>query len=89
MESWFKSVLPNLPPERMTIVATGDPLEKLKPLLEHGRKYFVDDHPDTCRQLRQAGLEALVFDQPWNRRDVDLPRVKGWEALKALIVMRH
>ena len=81
VRAWFESALPDLPPERYEIIATGDPLKKLDFLLDHGRRYFIDDHLETCRMLDAAGLQPLVYDQPWNRHDRDLPRVQGWTEL--------
>ncbi|MEW5726138.1 MAG: hypothetical protein AB1896_23715 [Thermodesulfobacteriota bacterium] len=75
---WLEAILPELPPDRFEVIATGDPLAKLGYLLEKNRPHFFDDHLETCRQLARAGLFPYVFDQPWNRRDGNLPRVSGW-----------
>lgn len=75
------SALPHLPAHRYEVVATGDPFRKLEWLRTHGRTYLVDDHLETCRQLARAGLRPILFDQPWNRHDHDLFRVKGWPDL--------
>lgn len=84
MTAWFRTNLPEVPEDRIKIVATGDFSKKLACLLDYGRQYFIDDHLETCRILDQAGLQSFVFDQPWNRGDVDLPRVHGWGELGRL-----
>ncbi|MEW6267440.1 MAG: hypothetical protein AB1641_30580 [Thermodesulfobacteriota bacterium] len=80
----FLSALPELPADRYEIVATGDPYGKLDCLKERGRRFFIDDHLGTCRQLKAAGLEPLVFDRPWNRCDGLLPRVRSWAELGSM-----
>ena len=82
--AWFEAILPRLPPSRFEVVATGDPELKLECLLERNRLYFIDDYLDTCIMLSQAGLKPFVFDQPWNRSDESLPRIKGWDELYRL-----
>jgi uncharacterized HAD superfamily protein len=84
IRKWFKAVIPELPETRVEIIATGDPELKLDCLRDRNRSYFIDDHLGTCRQLDRAGLKAFVFDQPWNRQESDLPRVKGWTELGRL-----
>ncbi|MBU2548603.1 MAG: hypothetical protein KKB20_09355 [Proteobacteria bacterium] len=85
---WFRLTLPELPVERIEIVPTGDPMKKLECLRDHGRRHFIDDHLDTCRMLDQAGLDAFVFDQPWNRRDQTLRRLHGWDEVAVLFNVR-
>jgi hypothetical protein len=81
IQDWFAAAFPQIPADRFHIVATGDPFGKLEALRDHGRRVFFDDHPEACRQLRLAGIQAILFDQPWNRRDRDLPRVQDWREL--------
>ncbi|MBF0508738.1 MAG: transglycosylase domain-containing protein, partial [Deltaproteobacteria bacterium] len=49
------------------VIATAD--HELKPgvLLEHGKKYFIDDRLETCVLLEEHGITPIDFDQPWNR----------------------
>lgn len=79
IREWFDQALPQLPPSRVQIIATGDYARKLDCLRDQNRVYFLDDHLETCRLLARAGLRPCVFDQPWNRADSGLPRVRGWE----------
>jgi len=84
MEAWFRAVLPHLPEDRIEIIATGEPEAKLDCLRESGKNCFIDDYLETCRQLDRAGLVSVVYDQPWNRSDDRLLRVKGWPELSRL-----
>lgn len=46
---------------------------------------YLDDAPHVIEGLREAGLRAVVFDQPWNR-DVEGERVHGWaEAVEVVL----
>jgi len=84
MQEWFRAVLPDLPEDRIEIIATGEPEAKLDCLREYHKNCFVDDYLETCRQLDQAGLVSVVYDQPWNRSDDRLHRVNGWPELGRL-----
>lgn len=84
IRAWFDRCLPDLPGDRLEIIATGDPATKLDHLLEKGRCYFVEDYLETCRQLERAGLCPIVFDQPWNRDDGAFLRVRNWQELGRL-----
>ncbi len=84
VRAWFESLMPKLPGDRLEIIATGDPAGKLEHLRERNVHYFVEDNLETCRQLDEAGLCPLVFDQPWNRTENRLPRVSGWSELAPL-----
>ena len=77
-------MLPDLPLDRVDIIATGDPMLKLESLQDEGRRFFFDDHLETCRMLDRAGLRSFVFDQLWNRHDRLLPRIQGWDELRRL-----
>lgn len=37
--------------------------------------FFLDDNPEVCYNLIKAGCEAVLYDQPWNRDAVSIPRV--------------
>lgn len=53
---------------------------KVKRAIEIGPSIMVDDHPPTIRHARERGLNAVIFDQPWNK-EVDDDRAYGWNAL--------
>lgn len=38
-------------------------------------KYMLDDYAPTIKDLLEAGVQAYVLDQPWNRYMAELPRV--------------
>jgi uncharacterized protein len=61
---WIFTMLPGVPRERITVIASGAPEVKLQILKELDVRYFVEDRADTCRQLKEGGIEPLLFDQP-------------------------
>ncbi len=83
---WLEQTLSEVQPERINVIATGEHSAKVSVLKKLGIKYFVEDHLATCLEIHQAGINAIVFDQPWNRNDPDsLWRVKGWKELGGLM----
>lgn len=50
-----------------------------------GAHVYIDDGPHNIVQLRAAGHEAIVFDQPYNR-DLDGPRVADWAELETMVM---
>ena len=89
VRAWFEASLPELPVDRYEIVAVGDHTRKADYLMERERLYFFDDYLETCLLLDQAGLNPYVFDQPWNRREASIPRVRGWGELGGLFGFNH
>ena len=85
---WLFSVLPGVPRERITVIASGAPETKLDILNELEIRYFVDDRIETCRHLKEAGIEPLLFDQPWNRNEPadGFIRVQNWVQLKSWVL---
>jgi uncharacterized protein len=70
---------------RARLVATGDHDGKVAHIRELGLRYFIDDRPQTCRQLAaEADITPIVFSQPWNRGRHSLPSVKNWEEVRHL-----
>ena len=84
VRDWFKACLPELDSDRYEIVAVGEHTRKADYLMERERLYYFDDYLETCLLLDQAGLKPFVFDQPWNRRQGGIPRVRGWNELGGL-----
>jgi len=80
--------LPGVPRERITVIASGAPETKLDILNELEIRYFVDDRIETCRHLKEAGIEPLLFDQPWNRNEPadGFIRVQNWVQLKSWLL---
>lgn len=83
--SWLTETLPQVPPEEINIIATGDPDAKLKYLQDHNINYFLEDRLETCFQLARHGIQPLLYDQPWNRRPHFFPVIYSWQELAKLI----
>jgi len=85
---WLFTILPGVPREKITVIASGAPETKLDILNELQIRYFVDDRLETCRHLKEAGIEPLLFDQPWNRNESanGLIRIQNWTQLKSWVL---
>ncbi len=75
---WLHSILPDMPEDRLNVVATGEHARKADVLKDLGVAYFVEDNLETCRSLCAQGIKAIVFDQPWNRGHTPYLRVGSW-----------
>ncbi len=84
MGDWISKVLP-LKPSAVKVVATGSFDTKTEVLKEQDISYFVDDRLDTCFLLKEAGIEPILFKQPWNREDHPFTEVGSWDELESLI----
>ena len=87
IERWLLQHLP-LDRRSIQVVATGTFDGKAAVLLEHGVHYFVEDRLETCYQLKDAGIEPVLFSQPWNREDHPFIEVQNWEELERLMNFR-
>ncbi len=85
---WLHNILPKVNPDRIHVIATGDPEAKLDVLRRLGIRYFVEDRLETCRALVQDGIQPLLFDQPWNRGAdaLEFPRLESWMQLRAWVL---
>ncbi len=83
--TWLINTLPQVAPEDINIIATGDPEAKLAYLQDREIVYFVEDRLETCFQLARHGIQPLLFDQPWNRRPHTFPVIYNWQDLAKLI----
>ena len=81
---WMTDLLP-VEPGAVEVVATGSFSGKADVLLQNRIRYFVEDRLDTCFQLKSAGIEPVVFRQPWNRNAHPFAEVGNWRELKAMI----
>jgi 5'(3')-deoxyribonucleotidase len=86
---WLYQQLPEVPVERIQVVATGAPEAKLNILRDLGIRYFVEDRLETCRALAQDGIQPLLFDQPWNRSVNDFPRLESWRQLRRCLHLQN
>ena len=48
---------------------------------------YVDDSPHKIAELRKAGNEVIVFDQPYNRDQRD-PRASSWAEVEEIVMER-
>lgn len=85
---WLFTILPGVPRERIWVIASGAPETKLHILNGLDVRYFVEDRIETCRLLKEAGIEPLLFDQPWNRNQQTdgFLRVRNWVQLKEWVL---
>lgn len=67
------------------IIATGAFEAKTDVLLENDIKWFVEDRLETCHLLKAAGIEPVVYKQPWNQDPHDFLEVSSWQELEACI----
>jgi hypothetical protein len=81
---WLKHFLEPVTYAEMRLVAMGEHDNKTSYIKDLGLKYFVDDRLQTCRKLAREGINPLVYSQPWNKADHDLPTVSNWKAIHAL-----
>jgi len=85
IRTWLTRTLPQVPPESIRVVATGDHDTKLHYLLEHRIQFFVEDRLETCLQLAEHGITPILFAQPWNRRPHPFVEVADWPELAGLL----
>ncbi len=85
---WIFTILPGVPRERITVIASGAPEIKLQILKGYGVRYFVEDRAETCRQLKEAGIQPLLFEQPWNRNEPadGFIRIENWMQLREWVL---
>ena len=77
--------LVRMAPETVQVVATGTFEGKAKVLLESGIRFFVEDRLETCYHLKEAGIEPVLYRQPWNRESHPFVEVGDWQELENLI----
>lgn len=87
--AWLQKALPEVPAAGIEVYATGRPEAKSKLLRDLAVQYFVDDRLETCWLLAAAGLQPLLFDQPWNRSQqiLPFPRVANWHQLSMRLMI--
>lgn len=81
---WLQTVFSPSVYRRMQVVAMGDHDDKVRHIRQLGLSAFVDDRAETCLQMHQAGIRAIVFAQPWNRARHRLPSVQSWQDIRQL-----
>jgi uncharacterized protein len=85
---WLYLNLPDVSRENITVIASGAPEGKLQILNELEIRFFVEDRIETCRQLKKAGIQPFLFDQPWNRNEAmdGFIRIENWTQLKEWVL---
>jgi uncharacterized protein len=85
---WLTGTLSSVPSGRIDVIATGSPESKPGVLKQLGVRYFVEDRPETCRMLAEAGIKPILFEQPWNKNMQlsDLVRVSDWRQIREWVL---
>jgi hypothetical protein len=83
IDGWMRQLLDGQH-RRSRIVATGAYEAKTEVLLQNGIRWFVEDRLETCHLLKAAGIEPVVFRQPWNQPH-DYLQVESWQELEQRI----
>jgi uncharacterized HAD superfamily protein len=81
---WLNHFLKPTAFANMRLVAMGEHDNKTSYIKNLGLEYFVDDRLQTCEKLASEGITPLVFQQPWNKKDHNLPTVADWQTIQAL-----
>jgi len=84
VKKWIDKTMPEIK-DMITVIATGEYSAKLPFLIENKIRFFVEDRLDTCRQLAEAGITPIVYDQPWNRSSHPYKVVEDWNDIAELI----
>ncbi len=85
VREWLKHYLGEQSDGSVRLVSSGHHNDKERYIRQHNILYFVDDRAATCLQLAEAGLYPLVFSQPWNRNQHNLPTVSSWQEIIDLL----
>jgi Predicted phosphatases len=81
---WLQTIFPESVCRHIQVTAMGDHDNKAWHVKTLGLSAFIDDRAETCMQLHQAGIEAIVFSQPWNQNRHALPTVRTWAEIRNL-----
>lgn len=55
---------------------------------ELGIELFIDDHHGWSHQIAEAGIDALLFDAPWNQEPIThekVKRIRHWDEVHAFV----
>lgn len=84
IQNWLQPLLDGQH-HQAQIIATGAFEAKTEVLLGYDVRWFVEDRLETCHLLNAAGIEPIVFRQPWNQRDHDYLVARTWSELEQWI----
>ncbi len=82
---WLDTFFPKTTCSKIQLVAMGDHDDKVRYLRQLGLKYFIDDRPETCRQIADANLTPYLFSHPWNHRHHNFKKVKDWQEIRTIV----
>ena len=85
VREWLKLHLGDQSDGAVRLVSSGNHNDKERYIRQNNIRYFIDDRAATCMQLAEAGLKPLVFSQPWNRNQHNLPTVSSWREIIELL----
>jgi uncharacterized protein len=85
---WLELHCPPQTLRRIELIVTGDHDNKESFIRACNLRHFIDDRARTCRHLAEAGLEPIVYSQPWNHNRHELPTVANWRDLAELVDFR-
>lgn len=81
---WFAHHLSPPTLKAVRVVAMGDHDDKPRHIVAQGLDHFIDDRAETCAQLHAAGIQPLIFRQPWNQNCRHFPAVSSWQEIREL-----
>ena len=84
IQDWILNVL-GTTPESIEVHVTGNYDGKVDVLNQKKISHFIEDRLETCFTLQRAGIEPILFRQPWNRQAHPFIEVGDWRELEALI----
>lgn len=84
VRDWLDYHCPAETARHIKLIATGNHDNKESFIKKCGLHHFIDDRARTCQQLAEAGLEPIVYTQPWNRSRHNLPSVADWTEIAGL-----
>jgi len=85
--NWIIDLL-SVTPADIEIIATGSFEDKQDVLMGRDILYFVEDRLETCFILQDAGIQPIVFKQPWNRKPHPFTEVENWRQIESLIAFK-
>lgn len=84
IRKWLLELL-SLESDAIDVMAVGAFENKVEVLLDRHITSFVEDRLETCYLLQDAGIEPILFKQPWNRQPHPFVEIGCWKELEGLI----
>lgn len=86
IREWMDQTL-HLDPKAIDVIAAGSHEAKVGILKKRNISYFVEDRLQTCFVLQNAGVQPILYKQPWNRQAHPFVEVSSWNELQALMAL--